>query len=96
MPIQTLLPATLRWIGSLPFEFQPTAIASAFPRVANALAALWPRPDAFGGYLFELLVDRRAGRRGFPIRVLRELHALRAYYATLHPNHGPRRPKSME
>jgi hypothetical protein len=87
MPADTLLPTTVRWMSTLPFEFQPTAIAATFPRIANALAALWPRPDALGAYLIELFVDTRGGRKGFPIRVLRELHMLRAHYASLHPGH---------
>lgn len=85
MPAAFLFPATARWMASLPFEFQPTAIGVAFPRIANVLASLWTRPDALTSYLNELLIDKRGGRSGFPIKVLRELHALRAYYATLHP-----------
>jgi hypothetical protein len=83
-PVEMLLPATVRWIASLPLELRPTAIGKTFPRIANELATLWNRPDEFTAYLKELLVDRRGGRRGFPIAVARELHALRAYYITLH------------
>lgn len=82
MPAETLLPATARWIGSLPVEFQPKTISEAFPRIANVLAALWTRRDALD-YLNELLVDKRRGRQGFPMKVSGELHALRAYCATL-------------
>jgi len=84
-PTEILLPRTERWIAALPFEFQPTATARAFPRIANQLAALWPIPGELASYFIELLVDNRGGRRGFPIRVLSELHALRQYYASLHP-----------
>jgi len=73
------------WIAALPVEFQPTATARAFPRIANQLATLWPMPGEMASYFIELLVDNRGGRQGFPIRVLSELHALRQYYASLHP-----------
>ena len=85
-PPEVLLPATAHWMSTLPVDFQPVAIAEAFPRIANQLAALWTRPDALTSQLNDLLVDTRGGRRGFPVRILRELHALRAYYAGLHPD----------
>jgi len=84
-PPEALFPATEVWMSLLPFDLRPETTAATFPRIANALAALWSRPDALTAYLGELLVDRRGGRRGFPIKVLRELHALRAHYASLHP-----------
>ena len=84
-PTEVLLPRTVRWIAGLPFEFQPTATARAFPRIANQLATLWPMPRELSSYFIELFVDNRGGRQGFPIRVLSELHALRQYYASLHP-----------
>ena len=86
LPPEILLPATSHWMSTLPVDFQPVAIAEAFPRIANQLAALWPRPDALTRQLHDLLVDTHGGRRGFPVRILRELHALRAYYAGLHPD----------
>jgi hypothetical protein len=85
-PAQTLLASTKRWIAGLPFEGKPTALAAAYPRIANALAALWARPDEFRAYLDELLVDRRGGREGFPVDVLEDLTLLGTYYATLHPD----------
>ena len=81
-PTEILLPRTVRWITTLPLEFQPTATAEAFPRIANAIAALWSAPEELTSYLTELVVDKRRRRQGFPIRVLSELDALRAYYAT--------------
>jgi hypothetical protein len=83
-PAETLLPMTARWMATLPF--QPMALAKTFPRIANTLTALWSRPDMLSGYLSDLLVDKRGGRQGFPADVLEELHALRAYYTTLHPD----------
>jgi hypothetical protein len=86
LPPEPLLPSTTRWIETLPQEFQPTAIGATFPRIANALASRWATPESLTSYLNDLLVDTRGGRRGFPVKVLRELHALRALYAGLHPH----------
>jgi len=86
VPPETLWPTTLRWMTTLPREYYPTAIGDAFPRIANALAVLWERPGVFEDYLSGLLVDTRGGRRGFPVDVLRELHALREHYAATHPD----------
>lgn len=86
LPPETLLPSTTRWMETLPREFQPAAIGATFPRIANALASRWATPEALTNYLNDLLVDTRGGRRGFPVRVLRELHALKALYAGLHPD----------
>jgi hypothetical protein len=83
-PPETLLPMTARWMTFLPF--QPVALANKFPRIANTLATLWARPDSIRAYMNDLLVDKRGGRKGFPTDVLGELHALNAYYATLHPD----------
>jgi len=82
-PVEVLLPRTVSWIAALPVEFQPTATARAFPRIANQLATLWSIPGEMASYFIELLVDNRGGRHGFPVRVLGELHALRQYYASL-------------
>ena len=82
-PAEHLLPATLSWLASLPLSIQPAATRDAFPRVANTLSLLWHRPDALREYLDELLIDKRGGRRGFPLAVLEELHALNDYHATL-------------
>ena len=86
-PAEFLFPTTMRWIATLPSEFQPTAIGKAFSRIANALAALWTRQEAFTSYLDDLLIDKRGARRGFPIDALAELHALRTYYTVSRPHH---------
>ena len=72
-PAETLLPVATRWLATLPFDCYPLALAKKFPRIANALATFWTRPDALTSYLGELLVDRRGGRKGFPLDVLDEL-----------------------
>ena len=89
-PAETLLPVATRWLTALPFDVYPLALAKTFPRIANALATFWERPDALTSYLGELLVDRRGGRNGFPLDVLDELNQLRSYYATLHPEYSSR------
>ena len=58
---------------------------SKFPRIANLLAALWQDPNSLRRYVDDLLVDKRGNRQGFPVDVLRELFALRAYYDEMHP-----------
>jgi hypothetical protein len=85
-PAETLLPATVRWIRALPGDVQPRALSATFPRIANMLANLWSNAAAWSEYMNELFVDRRGSRRGFPLDVLTDLHKLRAYYATVHPD----------
>jgi len=80
-PGLVLLPRTVQWIASLPVRVRPRALADAFPRVANNIAAAWPDPVAFHAYLRELTEDRRGGRQGFPPDVARNLHSLWTYYA---------------
>jgi hypothetical protein len=80
-PTDVLLPRTACWIAALPLEVRPVETAKAFPRIANALALLWSVPDELTVYLDELLVDRRGGRQGFPLRVLSEFDILREYCA---------------
>lgn len=78
----------MRWMAGLPRDVQPLALGDAFPRIANMLARLWPSAVAFSEYMGELLVDRRGGRRGFPVEVLADLQRLRAYHGKLHPGHA--------
>jgi hypothetical protein len=61
-PPDVLFPATKQWMAGLPSRcFRPETIARTFPRIANALAALWPRPDAFADCIDDL-IGRRGGR----------------------------------
>lgn len=83
-PIDELLPQTVSWMATLAFELRPRALSRTHPRIANELAALWARPDALASYLNELFAAGQGGRRRFPIRIARELHALRAYHVSLH------------
>jgi hypothetical protein len=84
-PINQALPATLKWIESLPPEIQPLAILRDFPRIANGLARTSHDELAFAAYLDMLLIDRRSGRRGFPGDVHSELMCLRDYVDGRYP-----------
>lgn len=84
-PADILLPATRRWLDSLPSQNRPNALASRFPRIANLVAANWSNPGDCSAYIFSLLHDQRAGRRGFPKEVIQDIVNLRFYYAGLHP-----------
>lgn len=84
-PSSEPLPVTFRWIARLPREVQPLALLRAYPRVANALATSWRDPALFRACLYDLLIDRRGDREGFPADVLAELLALRAWFDGRHP-----------
>ena len=86
VPAEALPPTTASWMAGLPLEIRPIALGELLPRIANTLAALWPQPNEFVAYLFEMLADRHGRPKGFPIKILRELRALRAYYASIHPD----------
>jgi hypothetical protein len=83
-PVMVLLPHTKSWIVSLPEPVRPHALAAQFARIANLLCTVWDDPPACRRCFYELLVDRRGGRRGFPMAVLRELNVLSAYYVAMH------------
>lgn len=83
-PLGRLLPATKQWAHTLPRNVVPHALLARFPRIANQLCRNWGEP-AGRDYLYELLVDRRGARRGFPQEVLDELLRLRTHYDSLEP-----------
>ena len=80
-PANDPLPATMKWIARLPTSVRPYALLRQFPRVANALALASRDDDSLSDCLYDLLVDRRGRRRGFPGEVTSELLALRRYLA---------------
>ena len=84
-PLNSHLPATARWVESLPAEVRPLALIQGFPRIANALARLWQDPIALRRYLDDLLHDRRGGRRGFPPEIHHEVQILREYCEDRYP-----------
>ena len=89
-PATGLLRPTAQWASTLPSTVVPHALLAKFPRIGNLLAVLWQDPGSLRRYLDDLLVDKRGNRQGFPLDILRELFALRAYYDELHP--GSSRP----
>jgi hypothetical protein len=84
-PADILLPATRHWLGSLPVESRPEALAKQFPRLANLFAANWNNPGDCCAFIYSLLHDQRGGRRGFPREVMEDIINLRLYYTRLHP-----------
>ena len=82
VPLDRALPATLRWIVSLPGTVQPLALLQQFPRIANRLAQAWHDEVALAECFDDLLIDHRGGRQGFPPAVRRELSLLHEYMAT--------------
>jgi hypothetical protein len=79
-PATEPLPATFKWMARLPHAVRPLAVLRQFPRVANSLAAAWWDREAFRACLYDLLVDKRGNRQGFPADVEAELLALRHYF----------------
>ena len=75
----------LDWLITLPREFRPHSTVDGYPRVVNQLAEAWGQPQAIHDLLHSLLHDRRAGRKGFPAVVRRELKILRFHSVTTQP-----------
>jgi hypothetical protein len=73
------------WLHELPQEVRPRACVIRFPRILNRLARYWDAPGMLDQIFNELLVDKRAGRKGFPPEILAEIRALYTHYRTLHP-----------
>lgn len=84
-PVNVLLPATQRWLETLPEVVRPTTLAHKFPRIANRLAAAWSNPHESAACLRSLLVDERGGRKGFPGDVMDDLGDLREYLTQMNP-----------
>ena len=70
---------TRRWLQRLPARRRPYRLCTAYPRVANRVAWMWPDEILTSRLLDELLVDRRGGRAGFPRWVTRELRRLQEF-----------------
>ena len=81
-PAAEPLPVTFRWVACLPPAVRPLALLRRYPRIANALALEWRERTAFRTRLYDLLVDKRGDRAGFPPDVQAELLALREYFDT--------------
>lgn len=75
------------WIGELPESVRPRQLALRYARLANRLAKAWKDPQKCERLLDDLMMDRRGGRKGFPLPVANELATLRDHYFKLH-HHG--------
>jgi hypothetical protein len=80
-PVALVLPHTLEWSDTLPRRVRPYALCKLYPRIANLIAIKWADVRFVSAYFDDLLVDRRRGRRGFPLDVLADLCVLRDYRA---------------
>jgi hypothetical protein len=77
-PLDQILPATRRWVESLPASVQPIQTMRTYPRIANRIASAWRDPQTAQPVIDDLLIDRRGGRQGFPPAVKMELLRLRS------------------
>ena len=65
------------WLIGLEPSLRPQKLSAQFPRIVNALAAVWHDPAERQALLEKLVKGERKGRKGFPLEVLYELAALR-------------------
>jgi len=79
-PVNYLLPASSRWLNSLPREVQPLALATKYARIVNLLARHWNDHDACAAFFNHLLLDHRGNRQGFPVAVKSEIRILQEYF----------------
>jgi hypothetical protein len=91
LPVAFLFVNTQEWFDALPRRFQPYSLCKLYPRITNQIAARWMDMKASSAYFDELLVDRRRGRRGFPLDVLNDLCFLRDYHAAFRPDANGKR-----
>ena len=84
---EPLSDATTAWIAEMPEAVQPRQLALRYARLANKLCKVWTDPLKCEPLLDDLMMDRRGGRKGFPLQVANELATLRDYYFKL-PHHG--------
>ena len=71
------------WLLGLSAGLRPQRLTAQFPRIANALAAVWQDPVERQTALDKLLQGDRKGRKGFPPEVHAELVALRDWMIAL-------------
>jgi hypothetical protein len=86
---------TRSWLDALPEDVRPLELASCHAHVANRLALSWRDPLLTEQEFEDLLVNRRAGRKGFSAAVTAELLRLREHHdqrrgATGRPPHDER------
>jgi hypothetical protein len=84
-PVDYLLPASNRWLKSLPPEVQPLALATEYPRIVNLLAQHWDDREACVAFFSHLLLDHRGKRQGFPVAVKSDIRMLQEYFLLAAP-----------
>ena len=84
---ETLGEETHAWMSELPASVRPQQWALRYARLANRLCQVWKDQAKCERLLDDLMIDRRGGRRGFPLQVANELATLRDHYFRLH-HHG--------
>ncbi len=72
------------WMSELPESVRPRQLALRYARLANRLCKVWLEPARCERLLDDLMIDRRGGRKGFPLAVANELATLREHYFNLH------------
>ena len=77
-PLNQLLPATTRWVASLPASSRPIEILKTYPRIANRIAFAWRDPKTAQDVLDELLIGHGGARQGFSAFARMELLRLRS------------------
>jgi hypothetical protein len=83
-PPETLSDATHAWLAELPEAVRPKQLALRYARLANRLCEVWGTRAKCERLLDDLMIDRRGGRKGFPLPVANELATLRDHYFRLH------------
>lgn len=83
-PPEPLSDATAAWMAELPDSVRPRQLALRYARLANRICETWGNPARCERLLDELMIDKRGGRRGFPLVIANELAALRDHYFRLH------------
>ena len=72
------------WLAGLPKAVQPHQLTLRYARLSNRLCKLWGDPARCLRLLDELMMDRRGGRKGFPLVVANELSTLHDHYFRQH------------
>ena len=83
-PAEPLTGNATAWLAELPESVRPRQLAIRYARLANRLAEVWAQPAKCERLLDDLMIDRRGGRKGFPLEVATELANLREHYFRLH------------
>ena len=75
---RALTGAAIDWMLALPPDLRPKALCERFPRVANALATVWPDRAGRHAAIERLVNDERGQRAGFPHAIRMEIETLAA------------------